>query len=834
MDWNCLSLFKPRHTKTVGYDLTPEELDLYNAVTKYVRSRRKEAKAKKNRNVELTLMVMQRRLASSIYAITRTLRNRLGALDGVLQILRDPARTAAEKRRLLRGGDGDVPVDIAEYEELDESQRDAVDNRIFRQVLTDNPEEVEKEREEVGDLLQMAEDLRHHNEAKFSELLAVLDTSGVIRDEKEKLVIFTEHKDTLDNLAQRLSNKGYSVATIHGGMDVEARKQAQRDFRVRAKIMIATDAAGEGINLQFCRYLINWDVPWNPNRLEQRMGRIHRYGQADEVYVYNLVAINTREGAVLQTVLHKLDVMRDQMGTDRVYDVIDELLEEVPLVKLMEQSIDSADNKEAVLEAERRTSGLDAKADSLVALQKKQSLASRLDLRAAKELRDISDERRLQPLFIQRFFTAAYLAAGGTVNEDKHYPVYHIGRVPSAVLDVARQIRLPVADKYDNPFVFDKNLVSVASKVVVPEYTKLLGPGHPLFDTLIEWAIRRARESFARGAVLIDPNIVQPQRLWLVRSVVDDGRHEQKVRKAHEQLNITIADALGLRSTSPAYLLTCTTPADKPEMPALAERTAEDIQVWSWEHVTEEQVKKVTGHRQAECDLRRQYLNTTFTDLILDLQNKLNELHQEQLFGEDDEEERQKLEQRLQQLKERKVTRMAELDLMLRLTANLPEIITSAVVLPAPVAVMEPESATPSKGIPMQRDEEVERIAMEVAMRYERGRGWTPYDVSKDGEHYDVRSESPLGDKRYIEVKGRAQSGAVIITGPEVDKLRQLADRAFLYVVTFCKGDKPRLRLIQDPIAKLNPEMLYRQVQYLVEEADWSHNGEEVPVESAL
>jgi HSP20 family molecular chaperone IbpA len=250
--------------------------------------------------------------------------------------------------------------------------------------------------------------------------------------------------------------------------------------------------------------------------------------------------------------------------------------------------------------------------------------------------------------------------------------------------------------------------------------------------------------------------------------------------------------------------------------------------------VTEEQVKKVTGHRQAECDLRRQYLNTTFTDLILDLQNKLNELHQEQLFGEDDQEERQKLEQRLQQLKERKVTRMAELDLMLRLTANLPEIITSAVVVPAPVAVMEPESATPSRGIPMQRDDEVERIAMDLAMRYERGRGWTPYDVSKDGEHYDVRSESPLGDKRYIEVKGRAQSGAVIITGPEVDKLRQLADRAFLYVVTFCKGDKPRLRIIQDPISKLNPEMLYRQVQYLVEEADWSHNGEEVTLEHAL
>jgi len=833
VDWNNDPLFKPRHTKTVGYELTPEELGLYNAVTKYVRSHRKEAKAKKNRNVELTLMVMQRRLASSIYAITRTLKNRLAALDEVLRILEDNTKTAAERRRLLRGSDADMPADISEYEELDETQRESVDNRIFRQVLTDDPEAVGREREEVADLLQKAESLRHHNEAKFNELLAVLDTSGVIRQENEKLVIFTEHKDTLNSLTDRLTQKGYSVATIHGGMDVEARRQAQRDFRTRAKIMIATDAAGEGINLQFCRYLINWDCPWNPNRLEQRMGRIHRYGQSDKVFVYNLVAINTREGAVLQSVLQKLDTMRDQLGTDRVYDVIDELLEDVPLVKLLEQSIDSPDGGEAAQEAKRcLQSGLDDKARALVALQKKQSLASRLDLRAARELRDTSDEHRLQPMFIQRFFAAAYQAAGGTVTEDKHFPVFHVGRVPTALLDAARQLRLPIADKYDNPFVFDKTLVSVASRVRVPEFTKLLGPGHPLFDALIELAIRRARDAFARGVVLIDPNIAQPNRLWLVRSTINDGRHEQKTRKAHEQLSVVIADTLGIRSTSPAYLLTCTTPTNKVELPALPERTAEDIQAYAYEHITEEQLKRVREHREEECNLRRQYLNTTFTDLILDLQNKLNELQQEQLFGDDDPEERVKLEQRLQQLLVRKKERMGELDLMLRLAANLPEIITSAVVLPAPVAVLDTESATPTKGVAMRRDDEVERIAMDVTMSYERARGWTPYDVSKDGEHYDVRSESPTAERRFIEVKGRAQSGAVILTGPELDKLRQLADRAFLYIVTFCKGEKPRLRVIQDPIAKLTPEMLYRQVQFLVEERDWSGKGDEVEVVS--
>jgi superfamily II DNA or RNA helicase len=829
VDWKSQALFKPRFTKTAGYDLTPEELELYNAVTKYVRSRRKEAKAKKNRNVELTLMVMQRRLASSIYAITRTLQNRLSALTEVLRILRDPARPLAEKRRLLRGSTEDVPENIAEYEDMDETEREDVDRRIFRQVLSDNPEEVEKEREEVAALLQMAEGLRYHNEAKFAELLTVLDSSDVIRKDDEKLVIFTEHRDTLNKLAERLTDKGYTVTTIHGRMDVDDRKKAQREFKVRSKILVATDAAGEGINLQFCRYLINWDIPWNPNRLEQRMGRIHRYGQNDDVWVYNLVAVNTREGAVLEKVLNKLDVMRDQMGTDRVYDVIDDLLEDVPLLQLLEQSVDAENGSEIEAKTEDHLSGdLKERAEELIALQKKRSLAFQLDLREALKLRDASDERRLQPQFIQRFFLTAYQEAGGTVVQDKHYPVFHIGRTPTELLDVARQARLSVSDKYDTPFVFDKDLVSVASKVRVPEFTKLLGPGHPLFEALIAWSIRRARDAFAKGVTLVDPNIARPQRVWLVRSSIEDGRREEKKRKAHEQFSVVVADPLGIRATSPANLLNCAAPDALPESPAVPDRSADEIQGWAYENLTEKQLVQVQRHRREECDLRQQYLETTFTDLILELQDQLNDFQQAQLFGDDDAEERQKLEKRIQQLKERKAQRIAELDLMLRLSANLPDIVTSALVMPAPVAVLDQEVESPRRGVPMRRDDEVERIGMEVAMRYERSRGWTPYDVSQDGEHYDIRSESPTGEKRYIEVKGRAQSGAIMLTGPEVDKLRQLGDRAYLYVVTFCKGERPRLRIIQDPMAHLTPEMLYRQVQYLVDEQDWRGEGEEV------
>jgi hypothetical protein len=662
------------------------------------------------------------------------------------------------------------------------------------------------------------------------ELLRVLDSSDVIRADDEKLVIFTEHRDTLRSLEERLTQRGYTVATIHGGMDVDARKAAQREFRTRAKVMVATDAAGEGINLQFCRYLINWDIPWNPNRLEQRMGRIHRYGQQDDVWVYNLVAQNTREGAVLHRVLTKLDVMREQLGDDRVYDVIDEWLEGVPLVALMERAIDAEAQGDAVTAMdEALTQATRERAEELLNLQKSTALASRLDLRGARELRDASDERRLQPLFIQRFFERTWTAAGGTLVRDDVFPVWHLSPTPAGLLDVARGRKTAIPQRLDEPIVFDKQLVSVASKVRVPERTRLLGPGYPLFDTLIAWAIREAQPAFAKGATLVDANLSQPQRLWLVRSTVHDGRIEARRRLAHEQFSVVIEDTEGTRVTSPAYLLNCVPPTHSPPPSDLRERLEEDLQAWAYEQVTEKEIARVKAARVEERRLRRQYLESAFTDLILELQGELSDLQQASLLGDDNVEERARLHERIEQLKGRKAERLQELELMLKLTADLPQVLSQALVVPAPVATLDAEP-DPSAGVPMRRDEEVEAIAMELAMRYERSRGWTPYDVSPDGEHYDVRSEGPSGERRYIEVKGRAQSGAIVLTAPEMDKLRQLGDRAWLYVATFCREELPRLRIIQDPVPKLNPQVWYRQVQYLVKEEDWGRQGEAAPV----
>lgn len=283
-------------------------------------------------------MVMQRRLTSSIYAIKRTLWHRHQALQGLLNELTNNPGLWGQRQRLdpMMATLGLDSID--DYDELDDREREGLENiladpRKFRLFTTaKSPAEIRDEARQVKALFDQAETLYNaeQEEQKFVKLRELLVSEGV-RDRNEKLVIFTEHKDTLDYLEKRLKNNGYTVVTIHGGKSVDERRTAQIDFAQDAQILVATDAAGEGINLQFCRLLINWDIPWNPNRLEQRMGRIHRYGQQQSVMVFNMVAQNTREGAVMERLLLKLDEIRDQMGDDRVYDVISDVFENVGL-----------------------------------------------------------------------------------------------------------------------------------------------------------------------------------------------------------------------------------------------------------------------------------------------------------------------------------------------------------------------------------------------------------------------------------------------------------------------------------------------------------------------
>ncbi len=817
INWDSSPLYVQREAKTIGYDLTPEEFQLYNAVTGYVQRLRKEAKEKRNKNVELMLMVMQRRLASSIYAITQTLINRSKRLEEVLALIKE-AR-ANQTKLNLDYSDEQIPESIDEVDENADDQVDKIfDRKISRFVLSLDPGDIQKELNEVKELVSLADTLRGHEEQKFIELKKLLDETDLLRDDDERLLIFTEHRDTLENLKERLENKGFKVSIIHGGMNVDERKKVQREFRLKNKIMIATDAAGEGINLQFCRYLINWDIPWNPNRLEQRMGRIHRYGQKNKVRVFNIVAQNTREGLVLKKLLDKLDVMREQLGSDRVYDVIDELLEDVSLSELISLHGDDHLFEEKV---ENTLKGInDQKALNLISIQKKQSLVSKLDLRFTTNIRNLSDERRLQPLYIERFFTKAFSYAGGFIKQHEQFPVIYLGQTPKVLLDYARELKIPIRDYYNNPFVFNKSLVSIASPVNVPDGTKLLGPGHPLFDCLLNYLKKQAAEVFARGAQIIDPNISEEERIWLIKSTVKDNRIDEKSRIAHQRIDLIISDKLGIRNTSAAYLIDCT-PNNQVLSTSSTPISQDEISTWAYENLTEKQLQKVKSSRESECEIRSGYIKGAFTDLINDLQSQINDLDELTLYGDNVAKEREALEEHIDLLKKRRIERLNELDLMLKLDAELPEILTSAVVFPnqnkIEIQLEDSENIDDS----FYSDAEVEKIAMDISIRFEKSKNADVTDVSADNVGYDIKSQRSEGEIRYIEIKGRAHSGAIILTENEVNRLRQLGDRAWLYIVINCKTQNPILNIICNPISVLDKKEIIRQVQYIVSENSW-------------
>jgi len=319
-DFEGKPLFLPRYVKTKTFNLgrdSPNEKDLYNRLSEYVANEYNKALSRdKRRNITFALVILQRRLASSTSALLRSLERRKEKLEGMLK--------EAEIRRPA------IPLsDPDAIEDLSEEDRWKEETLWETLSFAENREELKREIGIIDDLINRAQTIiKNEEEIKLRELRSALaELSGRFPDKADrKILVFTESKDTLDYLVKKIREWGYSVNAIHGGMNLEDRIAAEGIFKNETEILVATEAAGEGINLQFCHMMINFDLPWNPNRLEQRMGRIHRYGQKKEVFVINLVAEDTREGKVLARLFEKLDEIRSALGSDKVFDVISEVI----------------------------------------------------------------------------------------------------------------------------------------------------------------------------------------------------------------------------------------------------------------------------------------------------------------------------------------------------------------------------------------------------------------------------------------------------------------------------------------------------------------------------
>jgi superfamily II DNA or RNA helicase len=804
-------LFRDRHVKTVTFRLkdSASEWHLYEEVTRYVedQSVRAAAAGKRGRLIGLTLALLQRRLASSIRAIRRSLERRFKRLSSRLEHI----------DRLEEVKDELEPEDI---EEMTEEERWAYEELLEGFSLATTKEELVWECKELERLIGLAKEAeKARSEVKLGELRRLLEDEGFFSS-GTKLLVFTEHKDTLDYLVEQLRRWGFTVTQIHGGMKLgdeatpRTRIYAEREFRdpEGAQIMVATEAAGEGINLHYsCWVMVNYDIPWNPNRLEQRMGRIHRYGQTRDVLACNLVAADTREGEVLYTLLEKIEEIRQALGSDRVYDVVSEILPGARLDQLFRQALSRQISWEEFKERLAR----EVSSDKVNAIREAtlEGLATRhIDLATLMAEDQKAKERRLVPEYIERFFLDAFQSFGGQVSR-RQDGLLRIDRVPLPLQHVPPELRRrfgAVAKEY-RKVAFRKEQLKQHTDA------ELMGPGHPLFESVVGKVLDEHTAHLGNGAIFYDADRYTASRVTFYYARVQDGRRQTVggrlfALEVSQDGNISVAN--------PSRLLDCKPAGEVPSaLPDLSNTLVGDALLeWAYDHIFDPYLEEIRERRKRELNLSERHVRLSLDHLVSESISKLMRYRQRRDAGEDMAAALRQEETRKQELEERKEKRLREITLERNLTLTTPAVVGTALILPLPI---KPGETSP------RRDEEIERIAMEVAMACERQAGRRPEDVSQENLGFDIRSWGQDGSIRYIEVKGRAGIGAVWLTPNEWQIAQRFAQGYWLYIVVNATTD-PQLKRIEDPVHTLRLVEEKEIVRYIVSVESWQEAAEAV------
>lgn len=563
-------LFPERRAYSANYELSDAESALYAAVTDYVRNEMNRADqlgSKRKGTVGFALTLLQRRLTSSPEAIYQSLKRRRKRLESRLKETQLIARGHSVNNNVAETlGTYTVKkqIDLPDnFDELDEElsaeeYENYADQVVDQATAAETVHELEAEICILKDLENQALGVvQSGNDRKWEELSHLLQdrpemfTAG---GNRRKLIIFTEHKDTLNYLVGRIGGmlgRAEAVITIHGGVNRDDRRKAQEEFRNNpdVQVLVATDAAGEGVNLQNANLMVNYDLPWNPNRLEQRFGRIHRIGQTEVCHLWNLIARETREGDVFQRLFDKLEVEKQALG-GKVFDILGEAFENISLKELLVEAIRYGESPEVQA---RLSQIIDSALDTehLKAILRRNALVEQHmnleDLYAVKEEMEKAEARKLQPYFIRAFFTEAFQNLSGEMRarESGRFEVRH---VPAAIRERDRVIgetRTPVLKKYER-ICFEKNLVRMHGKPMAD----LIHPGHPLMHATTDLILSAHRGKLKQGAVLVDPNDdgLEPRMLFMVdhsvRESADTGHHTPQ-RIASRRLQFVEIDQQG-------------------------------------------------------------------------------------------------------------------------------------------------------------------------------------------------------------------------------------------------------------------------------------------------
>ena len=810
-------LFPERRATTLPYELSSAEMDLYEAVTAYVRDEmgradklREQGEGRRGNTVGFALTVLQRRLASSPEAILRSLERRRDRLTTRLNELL-AKRTAiaydtsmekpfgAEDIDEAFGADNiDDALDELGSEELEELEEEVVDAATASRTA----DELRAEIGVLDDLVARAKQVRYADaDRKWIELRNLLDSDAMLDPQggRRKIIIFTEHRDTLTYLVSKirmLLGRDEMVERIHGGIRREDRRDIQDRFRQDPglSVLVATDAAGEGINLQRAHLMVNYDLPWNPNRIEQRFGRIHRIGQTEVCHLWNLVADGTREGDVFQLLLTKVEQQRQALG-GKVFDVLGLAFEGAPLRTLLLDAIrygDRPDVKARLHEVidERVGEGLDR---LLAERALYHDLLTAADVEKVRLQMEEARARRLQPHYISAFFRSAFTGLGGRISR-REAGRYEISGVP-AVLRDRRRPGGSVLPRYER-VTFDRAGIQsgVADSTGQDGMIRadLLAPGHPLLDAVVDQTVIRCAPAVAAGTILVDRLDASEDARILVamRQEITDGSDPPRpvLRRFEFAELLASGDA---RPGGPAPYLDYESLEDPerirvatlPAQPWLAGGRAAAVS-WAASHLLPASLAEVSAGVTTGVERTRRLVRQRLTHEINYWDAKQGELLWQQQTGKKIRMRPETAGARARDLERRLALRLAELDREAHLQPRPPVVAAAALVIPQ--GLLDRLAGLRDKPAELySRDtREVDQRAVAAVVEAERALGREPEVMAHNNPGYDIRSLTLDGHWLFLEVKGRiAGSREFVVTRNEVQLARNAGMRHRLAMV---------------------------------------------------
>jgi superfamily II DNA or RNA helicase len=813
-------LFPERRAYTVNYKLSNIEAALYESVTHYVQTEMGKADqldGSRKGSVGFALTALQRRLASSPEAIFQSLKRRKERLE----------RRLREERLGIRGQQilvemlADVPEDDDDLNA--EEQENLEETLVDQATAAGTIAELEQE-------IVILQGLEHQAKAvvasgqdrKWDELSRILQNNPDMRDvdgRLRKLIIFSEHRDTLNYLHQKIggvlgdTGDRDSVVTIHGGTHRDERRRIQAIFRSdpEVRVLVATDAAGEGVNLQNANLMVNYDLPWNPNRLEQRFGRIHRIGQQDVCHLWNLVANETREGDVYFRLLEKLRVESEALN-GRVFDILGEVFEGISLKELLLEAIRYGDQPEIRARLGQRVENA-FDHDTLRGILERNALAqetmSAERLFAVKEEMEKAEARRLQPFFVRSFFMKAFDALGGSIHP-REAARFEITHVPASIRERDRIITgrnrrelAPVLKRYER-VCFTREAVRPLDKPGAA-FAAMLHPGHPLMLAVSDLLLEQHGNLLRQGAILVDPadDGEEPHLLFLLTHEIKSG-DDQVLSKRLQFVRVATDGSATFAGWAPHLDL---------ESLALGDRALlTDVISAPWIRADQEQralalaaVTLVPEHFQEVAERRIAHVDKTLaavherlTKEIAFWSDRWIKLKEDQEAGKDVRLNLENARRTVTDLEGRLENRKKELLSMRHVTSATPVALGGALVVPIGL-LRRLRGESPEYGSAFSTDPaaraRVEKLAMDAVRHAEEARGCRVVDVSAQKCGWDITSYPPAVDgkqpeARHIEVKGRVQgAGTVTITRNEMLYALNQADKFLLSIVLVGEGD---------------------------------------------